>query len=197
MNKQILRSLIKRISEGETISVRLRSMATPARFSVVKKSVGRGKGGSLFLTIRDEFGGEVTIGTPTSEQVLSMEVAGTFVGVDDERQDLPPATPKLELAAEIKAKMRPIVGEGGIGRKVRLTSSFAPLNGVFVIHSSKIANGKFGQVHFLLADELDPDEMLIDFWSYRHSGLIDSFEVIQSRPPSPRARGSDRGRMRG
>jgi len=185
MNKQILRSLIKRISEGETISVRLRSMATPARFSVVKKSVGRGKGGSLFLTLQDEFGGEVTIGTPASEQVLSMEVAGVLVGVDDERADLPPATPKLELAAEIKAKMRPIVGEGGNGRKVRLTSSFAPLNGVFVIRSSKIANGKFGQVHFLLADELDPDEMLIDFWSYRHSGLIDSFEVLPETDSVP------------
>ena len=139
------------------------------------------------MTIRDEFGGEVTIGTPTSEQVLSMEVAGTFVGVDDERQDLPPATPKLELAAEIKAKMRSIVGEGGIGRKVRLTSSFAPLNGVFVIHFSKIENGKFGQVHFHLSNELDPDEMLIDFWSYRHSGLIDSFEVLPETDSVPAA----------
>lgn len=185
MDKHTLRDVIESLRPEDIIQLRLRTMAAPATFKVIEKYTGKGKGGSRFAVLEGEDGTHISIGTPNNTEVLSVATDGLFLGVSDERFDLPPSTPKLELAAEIKAKMRSVVGDIGNGRKVRLSSSFSGLNGTFTICSSKTENGKFGQIHFWLLSDEDPSSVPLELWSYRHSGLLDSFEVLPETDSVP------------
>jgi hypothetical protein len=187
MDKSNLREIIKRTAVGETIGFIFRGNPRTVEFTIEKKAVGRGKGGSLLLHLVNNETKEVSvIGTPDNEKILGVCHDGMFWGTTSELEDLPPAEPRPEVAADIKAKMRPALGVEGL-RRVRITSPFPDLNGVFSVLSAKLANGKFGQVRFRLTPVESRDGALfqLELWSYKHSGLIDSFELLPEEGSVP------------
>ncbi|TXH11351.1 MAG: hypothetical protein E6R04_01875 [Spirochaetes bacterium] len=187
MDKHVLREIISRTAPEQDIGILFRGSQRATDFTIQKKSVGRGKGGSLLLhLVNKETNEVVVVGTPDSEKILGVQHEGMFWGTTNEREDLPPAEPRPEIAAAIKAMMRPVIGTEN-ERRVMIVSPFLDLNGVFTVASAKLANGKFGQVRITLTFSPDDDQEKYDItiWSYKHSGLIDHFQLLPDENSVP------------
>lgn len=181
MNKAQLRNLIESINSGDTCAVHFRSNPGPQTYTVIEKFTGRGKGGSRHVVLEASDGTHISIGTPNNEAILSMSTNGVFAGSTSDRADLPPAEINLPLAMEIKARMRSLTGEPGVGRKVRLVPvdpANEMLNGEFTIQSSRVTKGRYGQVCMELVPVNGPVFTPITFWSHRNSGLLTEFTVV-------------------
>lgn len=178
MDKNVLRSVLRDLSAGQTVSVQLRGTPASRSYSVISTKRGRGKHGSLLATLRmlDEPMQFLDIGTPQNEDVLSMTVDGNFYGVRTEREDPPTYRPDEAQATRMKAGLIRLTGEAGRGSRLRLESSVPEYNGLFTVANGRLERGKYGQVHLWLTPEGSEDT--IELWSYRHSGIITSFEVL-------------------
>jgi hypothetical protein len=178
MNKNLLRSMISALNINDNISIHYRGSPGPVSATVIEKKTGRGKGGSLFAVLEEDNGNIRVIGTPSNDEVLSIEHNGVFSGVQDERGDLPMIDANPPMAAEIKAATRSILGDAGVGRKVRIASTFGPLNGTYTVLDARPEKGRFGQIHLQLTSDDLSDGFVVNLWSYRNSGLITEFEVL-------------------
>lgn len=142
---------------------------------------GRGKGASLrglFRLANDNAVFEV--GTPTNSEILNITANGEFYGVHSEREEPPTYETNDERSALMKATLNQLVGPVGEGKRLRLESQVPEYNGLFTVIRGRLEKGKYGQVHLWLCPEgQEPSEdNTVEFWSYRHSGIITAFEVL-------------------
>jgi len=174
MNKRELRQVIsEQFQPGMTVQVTLRDLS--GDFEVVGKRCGRGKGGSWLADLRHVASGtEVTIGTPASDNVLNVTVGDTFYGLQN-FEDLPPTyDTDVSRAVTYKEQFRSLLDGGST---VRVGSVRAPeINGTFRVTGGRQLRGRGGQI--VLALENVSNGERADLWSYRHSGVIDTFEVV-------------------
>jgi hypothetical protein len=176
MDKNVLRSVLRDLTPGETINVHFRGTQGPQAYQVVSTKRGRGKHGSLLATITCEQLGEREIGTPRNEEIISVLSRGNFYGVNTERED-PVTYPTDEAqATRMKARFIRLTGEAGRGSRVQLESTVPEYNGTFTVTNGRLEKGKYGQVHLWLTSERSGET--VELWSYRHSGIITSFEVL-------------------
>jgi hypothetical protein len=178
MDKNVLRSVIRDLTPGETIKVHFRGGPGPEDLSVVSTKRGRGKHGSFLAALMrpDALNEQVEIGTPRNEDIISILSRGNFYGVQTEREDPPTYAPDEAQATRMKAGLNRLTGEAGRGQRVRLESSVPEYHGTFVVTNGRLEKGKYGQVHLWLTRE--GSEETVELWSYRHSGIITSFEVL-------------------
>jgi hypothetical protein len=180
MDKKILRNVIEGLQANQTISVRMRGRATAEDFKVIATKKGRGKGGSLKATIQRGDGTVLEIGTPENLNVLSVTVGGNFYGVQNEREEPPVYATNDPQATRLKTTLAPLVGEAGKGKILRLESNVPEFNGRFTVMNGRLEKGKYGQVHLWLVPEgqTQTEENTIELWSFRHSGVIQDFEIV-------------------
>lgn len=185
MDKAVLRSVLKDLVPGGTIKVHTRGSDGPRNFVVLSTRRGKGKFGSLLasLQLMDSEGATlapIEIGTPRNQDIISITSGGEFFGSMTEREDPPTYEPNEPNAVRMKTSLRGLVGPAGEGRKVRLTSRVSDFNGAFTVTQGRLEKGKYGQVHLWLERDnpMDGENASVELWSYRHSGIIEDFEVV-------------------
>jgi hypothetical protein len=179
MDKKILRTVIEGLQANQQVSIRMRGRATAEDFTVIQTKRGKGKHGSLTATVQRGDGTVLSIGTPKNLDVLNITVNGNFYGVQSEREEPPVYKTDDARATQLKTSLSPLVGEAGKGRILRLESSVPEFNGTFTVVNGRLEKGKYGQVHLWLVPEgqTQTEENTVELWSYRHSGVIENFEV--------------------
>ncbi len=176
MDKKQLKALIEGLTSGEKVSVTfLGDLAErTGDYEVVETKTGRGKGGSKLVTLKAADGTLVTTGTPQSDKILHIVTAdGTLHGFET-AIDIPRSFETNAGAHDaLKAQMKELVGT--TGARVRLADSAGEFNGEYTVTQAEQLRGRYGQVKFTLMGENDTIQTL---WSYRHSGIVTSFEVL-------------------
>jgi hypothetical protein len=119
------------------------------------------------------------VGTPKHLDVLNISVDGNFYGITDERQEPFIYPVNEEMAVNFKTAVKTAIGKND-EVKLQLTSSLPYLNGTFRVANSRNEKGKHGQLHlWLIPDGQDMTETnTVEIWSHRHSGVIQSFQVL-------------------
>ncbi len=179
VEKQVLKKLLSDAVVGDTIDLRfgIADSLLSGKYRIESLKTGRGKCGSKLATLRSlSTGGNVSIGTPTSEKILSItDKTGKVFGDTGQFHEDPGTKPNLIKATELKEQLKELVGFGG--RQLRLSSSNCPaLNGTFTLNSAGLLRGRFGQICLNLTNNITNETLT--FWSYKNSGLIDKIEII-------------------
>jgi len=178
MNKQTLKEVLQAVNPGDLIDVTFagEKSVLSGQYKVLTSKVGRGKCGSRIASMQSIADGSVTsIGTKENDVILSISHNGQKFGTDSFGEgSLSSVGKDLTKATEIKEKLKFLIGFGG--RQVKIVSSKEPeLNGSFTLDSAQLVKGRYGQLILKLTNNATNKN--VEFWSYRHSGLIDSIEV--------------------
>lgn len=174
--KKNLKTLIAGFEPGEQIQVTfLEDLAErTGDYTVVEVKTGRGKGGSKNMTLKNADGDTFTTGTPVSHKILNVVTSdGTCHGFEN-ASDVPKLFETDAGAHEaLKKQMRALVST--TGARVRIQDNKGEFGGEYVITQGQQLRGRYGQVRLtLLAD----DGQVSELWSFRHSGIVTSFEVL-------------------
>ena len=176
MDKATLKSVISGLVAGDKITV---NFCSPAQnlsgdFVVVGTRKGRGKGGSKLAELKSATTGELTtIGTPTSNSLVNVVVAGVAYGYESE-SDVPAMfETNAGLASGYKETFRTLLNASPTNTAtVRVgCSTVSDLDGTFTVVGARQLRGRGGQIVLETAE--GPE-----LWSYRHSGIIESFSVV-------------------
>jgi hypothetical protein len=177
MNKQTLKTVLESIVSGDTIDVTFAGEKTvlSGSYKVLYSKIGRGKCGSRLASIQSMQDQSITsIGTKENDMIVNIVHNGQKYGFESMTEGNIAVNKNLEKAATIKEKLKHLVGFGG--RQINITSSQEPeLNGSFTLRSAELSKGRFGQLVLKLTNNTTNKN--VEFWSYRHSGLIDTIEV--------------------
>lgn len=176
MDKKELKSVIVSLSPGSAVSLMFLGEYTDRSGAYTLESVrkGRGKGGSLIMTLRGTDGTVFETGTTQSDYILNI------TGPDGVRHGHESATEvprkfdtSKELAVGLKSAMTQVVGLNG--SRVRVTSTEPEFDGEFEVTDSQKLKGRYGQVRMTLRRDSGETATL---WSYRHSGIVTAFDVL-------------------
>lgn len=178
MDKATLRNVLEGLKNNQSISVRMRDRTTPEDYTVLGVKKGRGKHGSLTATVQRKDGTVITFGTPKNLDILNITVDGEFFGVNSERAEPPVYKTNDAQATILKTAFKKLIGESG--KKIRVESTVPEYTGIFTVVNAKHEKGKYGQLHLWLVPEGQPqtEENTVELWSYRHSGIIQNFEIL-------------------
>lgn len=176
MDKKLLKTILGKLSREEQITLNLRGdlVDKSGLYAVVNVAKGKGKGGSLILeALNTETNQTLIIGTPRSDDVLNITVKGETYGYTSET-DVPMVfVANKSFADQIKTSIKNM----GSSAKVKLSSEQLPeLNGTFKVLDRKTSKGRGGQIILTLQNTADSET--VEFWSYRHSGVIQTFEIV-------------------
>lgn len=179
MDKAILKDVLSKVNPGDLIEVAFagEKAALSGQFKVLSSKVGRGKCGSRIASLEAMTDHTVlSIGTPTNHELVNVTYNGTKYGFATSAEAIPGTKRDLDRAKDLKEKLKGLVGYGG--RQVRLTSVSEPdFNGTFTLVSAELSKGRYGQVRVRLTN--DATAQSVELWSYRHSGVIDTVEVVE------------------
>lgn len=189
MDKKELKEVIGRLSTGDTFSVTfLSTMPSDSRydgirgfagqtveFTLVGTRTGRGKGGSQLMDLKPTAGGDsVVTGTPHSEALLNVRLGdGTVVGHETETEIPKTFETNAGQAASLKEAMKGLADT--TGARVRVQSTEAEFDGEYTVTSVLKMRGRHGQIRLSLTAD---DGRTTELSSYRHSGVVTSFEVL-------------------
>jgi len=182
MDKKTLCDVLTSLNKNQIIEVQLRGRPAPEKYTVLESRKGRGKGGSRIATLKHDDGTVITvitIGTPKHLDILNISVDGNFYGVKKEWQELPSCPVNDEMSVNFKTTVKTALNKENNVR-LQITSPEPYLNGIFRVANSRIEKGKRGQLHLWLVpdgQEMTP-ENTIELYSHRHSGLIQTFQVL-------------------
>ena len=177
MDKQELKAVIPTFAPGSQVSlVFLGEYAgRSGTYTLERHKVGRGKGGSLVMVLRGEDGSVLETGTSQSDFILNV------TGADGVRHGHETATEvprkfetNKDAAKALKEQMNVVVGFPG--SRVRVTSTEPDYSGDFEVLDAAKLKGRFGQVKMSLRGD---SGSTVEIWSYRHSGIVTSFEVLE------------------
>ena len=188
MDKTKLKNAIVALTTGDPVSVTfLSSMPTGSsntrydgirgfcgqtvEATLVETKKGRGKGGSQLMVLKTESGDTFTTGTPHSDVILNVTTPTGFVGHESEA-DVPKSfDTNAGRAGELKETFKSLVGT--VGATVQVESTEDEFSGTFTVKEAEQLRGRHGQVRLTLTQ----GDREVKVWSYRHSGVITSFEV--------------------
>lgn len=163
-------------------------------YTFVATKVGRGRGGSLIVTLRNSSGELLTellvngskksFGTAVAEYIQSINVGGHVVGVLEPTKMHLPQKPKSSKAKENSIQLREALLTLGYMRtsnvQVAITSDDPELNGVWTVGKNAVKHpGRFGQVS-LEFSRTTPAGVVekIEVWSYKDVDRIQKIDVI-------------------
>lgn len=176
MNKKQLKTLITALTPAESVTVTfLGDLADrTGTYEVVETKTGRGKGGSKIMVLKAADGSVVEVGTPQSDKILHVVTSdGTLHGfetVADVPREFDTDAGRHE---GLKNQMKELVGT--TGARIRVEDNANEFGQEYTVTQAEQLRGRYGQVRMqLLAD----DGSTTTLWSFRHSGIITSFEVL-------------------
>lgn len=179
MDKKELKSVIATLSPGSEVALTFLGeyAARTGTYTLESVKTGRGKGGSRIMMLRGSNG---TMEAGTSQSDFILNITGPD-GVRHGHESASEVPQKFEtnkdLAKNLKEQMTAVVGFPG--STVRVTSSEAGYNGDFTVTDGSKLKGRYGQVRLAL---LDASGTTRELWSYRHSGIVSTFEVLNRAP---------------
>lgn len=178
MDKTILKDVLSKINPGDSIEVTFAGAKAPlsGTYKVLSSKVGRGKCGSRIASLESMTDHSViSVGTPTNEELVNITYNGTKYGFASATEAISGTKRNETVAKDLKEKLKGLVGYGG--RQLRISSASEPeFNGTFTLRSAELSKGRFGQVILRMTN--DTTGQNVDLWTYRHSGVIDTIEVI-------------------
>lgn len=183
MDKNSVRSFINTLNPGTSLTINFIGggltnslgvqSASSGTFTFNSKSTGRGKGGSLIMHLTDSNGSSVQIGTSNSDSILNMQATGGEMVGFSSAADMPVDYPRDDQSASrLKSIATTLVGT--TGRRVTVVSSLPHLNGTFTVQRATQLRGRNGQIVLTLSSGSETHEL----WTYRHSGVVTSIEVL-------------------
>lgn len=177
MEKQQLKSVLESVNPGDSIDVTFAGDRTvlSGNFKVLSSKVGRGKCGSRIVSLESMTDHSiVSIGTKENDAIVNITHRGTKYGFESMTEGNVISGRNEARALELKEKLKPLIGFGG--RQINIVSAVEPeLNGSFTVNSAQLSKGRFGQMILQLTNNTNNKN--VEFWSYRHSGLVDSIEI--------------------
>lgn len=198
MDKKKLKNAIVALTTGDRVSVTfLSTMPSNTRYdgirgfagqtveaTLVETKKGRGKGGSQLMVLKTDDGETFTTGTPHSDVTLNVTTPAGFVGHESEADVPKTFETNAGRAGELKEQFKALVGT--VGATVKMESTEDEFSGVFTVDEAEQLRGRHGQVRLTLTQ----GDRTVKVWSYRHSGVVTSFEVT-SEGTVPSAETSD------
>lgn len=195
MDKKDLKAAISGLTTGDSLSVTflstmptgpsntrydgIRALAGQSvEFTLVGTKKGRGKGGSQLMVLKAADGSTITTGTPHSDVLVNITTPAGMVGHESESAVPRTYETNAGRASELKAQFKGLVGT--VGASVRIESSEADYNGTFTVRSAELLRGRHGQVKLML----ESGDRTVEVWSYRHSGVVTSFEILGAGSPA-------------
>jgi hypothetical protein len=178
MEKTTLKTVLLALTAGATLTLNFRSdkASLSGDYTLVGTKKGRGKGGSLLADLKSVSSGDLlTIGTPSSDDLVNLIVDGTQHGFESESA-IPVVYPtNAALAATYKEFFKTIVNASADAPvSINVVAPNAPeLNGAFSVTSVTQLRGRGGQMVLKTAE--GPE-----IWSYRHSGVIESVSLADA-----------------
>lgn len=184
MDKKELRTLIC----GLTPSTRLHVTFLGGKahltgdYTVTKIRTGRGRGGSKIVDLVDAFKNVVATGTKDNESILNITVNGTMHG-HKVAEEVPTNYPKdLSHGEKLRSQFEKLLeAEGDF--TVKIESPMPSMNGIWTVNKAAKGNGRVRQIKLSL--ENTEDGRKIEAWSYRHSGAIKSFTILDAEGNVP------------
>lgn len=141
---------------------------------LVETKKGRGKGGSQLMVLKLNDEETLTVGTPHTEAMLHMVMPdGSVVGYENEAEAPKFFEVNVDQATALRAKFNKLVGTEGV--RVRVESTTQEFDGDFTVTLAEKTRGRYGQIRLSLRAD---DGQETQLWSYRHSGVVKSFEVL-------------------
>lgn len=176
MDKKQLKALITGLSPADKVSVTfLGELANrTGDYEVTEISTGRGKGGSKLMHLKNADGDVFKTGTPESDKILHVVTSdGTLHGFES-AADVPRS---FETNAgkhdDLKKQMKALVST--TGARIRVEDDQNEFGGEYTVTQAEQLRGRYGQVKFTLRRD---DGTYTSLWSFRHSGIVTSFEVL-------------------
>ena len=186
MQKQILKTCLQN-STGKTLDFTFRTPLEHLNGSYLVNSVktGRGKGGSLIVTMKNLESSEelstvtlenktVNFGTAVSDYIVNVTVDGTLFGPSSAEEDEENLPKNHEFAVKLRESLSPLLGKDGV--KIQIDSKLPRLNGSWTMSGGIKSPGVFAQLKFDLLNDQGVHETL---WTYRHSGVISDIKLIE------------------
>lgn len=179
MEKNILKDVLSKVNPGDTIEVNFAGEKSPlsGAFKVLSSKTGRGKCGSRIASLESlSDHTTLSIGTPTNQELVNITYQGEKYGYSNATEAMPVVSRDSKKATELKDKLKCLVGFGG--RQLSITSALEPeFNGLFNLRSAELSKGRFGQIILKLTNVATNQN--IELWSYRHSTVIDSIDIME------------------
>lgn len=182
MEKTLLRSVIVGLNPDQEISVVFRGSLShlTGDYTVVETRRGRGKGGSRLADLRltnDSTSEIITIGTPRNDDILNITVDGTTLGYASETEVPANYDTDAANAVALKEQFKTLMNASETRPVVEISAPQAPeVSGIFTVVDARQLRGRSGQIVLVLQGE-DGTEP-VEVWSYRHSGVVQSFTVL-------------------
>jgi len=178
MDKKELRNLICSLTPSTTLHITFTGSKShlTSDYTVLKIRTGKGRGGSKIMDLVDAFKNTIATGTSDSEAILNVTVGGTMHG--HANANVAPNTyPKNRQTAEqLKNQFARLMDAEG-DMTVRIQSQNPEIAGTWTVNQARKVQGRVGQTKLLLENKEDGRKT--ELWSYRHSGMISKFEILQ------------------
>lgn len=188
MDKTVLKETLIHLNNndyiGEQITLNFRgpkaNLSGDYRLLEVRK--WKGKGGSMIAKLEsvDGMARQVAIGTKNSDEILNLSYmdkeskTNVFMGYREEREVPVGLGRDIDKAKVLRNSFLPFIGK--IGLTLRVNSTEPSFQGEYTLLNAVKTAGRFGQVCLSLKRVSDGEALSI--WSYRHSGVVESVEVL-------------------
>jgi len=176
MDKTTIRNAFATFAVNDKITLRCtrETSSLSGDYEITEIKTGRGRAGMCkILTLK----GETTFKLSTKDcgSIVSISHNGNFYGSDQETHTNKVFPTNFEMHKHLKDVVFDMALKTQQGR-FDIKSDEPSFNGIFSVVSAQLKAGRWGQVVVDLKRE-DTGE-LVQLWSYRHSGIIQSVEPI-------------------
>lgn len=184
MDKKLLRKTIVDLKPGDIFSIVFAGQmeSQTGKYEFVSQRTGRGKGGRSKLMKAKLVDGnvEVEFGTPHSSYIASITSPdGEVRGITDVSKNPIIYDIDIDRAMIFFETMQNLIGTNG--SEVLLNSEESYFDGKFTVVEAKKIRGRCKQIVLTLVPFESP-EMEIKFWSRRHSGIVNKFNILTTNP---------------
>lgn len=179
MDKKELRTLICQLTPSQVIHITFVGAKAYLTndYTVLKIRTGKGRGGSKIVDLVDGSKNTISTGTKDNESILNITVGGVRHGHTDAAEVLTSYAKSKTQGGDLYRKFSQLLeAEGDF--TVRVESPMPSLAGDWTVNGASRAHGRVKQIKLSL--ENVEDGRKTELWSYRHSGAVTKFDILDA-----------------